>query len=232
MGLLGLPLVAIAPQVSAGLLCVGLGARALKFHHEKTKDAVTLEDGVALAAQLAYLESFGDILGLVEAPDLLTKIGQNQGSEAFKKQIEKLEEFELTEQQARKTVSCFHESELAKAFNEVLSARLVEAGLGDDEAKLFALRVSWNTHRYLSKALSEAGNAVKQVAELYRDRSQKDIEKYESIDNYLKQQIATKPLETVFAESFTFKDIYVPLKAQPVNARLLKKRKPTAFRGG
>jgi uncharacterized protein YjbI with pentapeptide repeats len=42
-------------------------------------------------------------------------------------------------------------------------------------------------------------------------------EKYHSIDNYLQEQIASLPLEPVFAENFSFKDIYVPLKAKPID---------------
>jgi hypothetical protein len=52
---------------------------------------------------------------------------------------------------------------------------------------------------------------------LYGAGRRQEGDKYDSIDRYLTEQIAAKPLETVFAESFTFKDIYVPLKAKPVD---------------
>ena len=50
--------------------------------------------------------------------------------------------------------------------------------------------------------------------EWYRVGGREVLEKYLSIDDYLEQQIQTRPLEKVFAENFTFRDIYVPLKAQ------------------
>jgi hypothetical protein len=55
------------------------------------------------------------------------------------------------------------------------------------------------------------------MAELYMAGRQQEPDKYDSIDAYLREQIVAKPLEKVFAESFTFWDIYVPLKAKPVN---------------
>jgi hypothetical protein len=55
------------------------------------------------------------------------------------------------------------------------------------------------------------------MAELYMAGRQQEPDKYDSIDAYLREQIVAKPLEKVFAESFTFRDIYVPLKAKPVN---------------
>jgi uncharacterized protein YjbI with pentapeptide repeats len=65
--------------------------------------------------------------------------------------------------------------------------------------------------------LEDAGDSIRQVAELYGAGRRQESDKYDSIDTYLTEQIATKPLEKVFAESFTFRDIYVPLKAKPVD---------------
>jgi uncharacterized protein YjbI with pentapeptide repeats len=69
----------------------------------------------------------------------------------------------------------------------------------------------------MNQALADAGDEVKPLAELYRNGGRELLEKYQSIDTYLEEQIAAKPRETVFAESFTFRDIYVPPKAKPVD---------------
>ena len=44
------------------------------------------------------------------------------------------------------------------------------------------------------------------------------MKKYQKVKTYLEQEIATAPNERVFAEKFTFKDIYVSLKTQPIDA--------------
>jgi hypothetical protein len=65
--------------------------------------------------------------------------------------------------------------------------------------------------------LEDAGDSIRQVAELYGAGRRQESDKYDSIDTYLTEQIAAKPLEKVFAEDFSFRDIYVPLKEKPVN---------------
>ncbi len=44
------------------------------------------------------------------------------------------------------------------------------------------------------------------------------MKKYQKVKHYLDQEIAAAPKQKVFAENFTFQDIYVSLKAQAVNA--------------
>ncbi|MGB5963105.1 MAG: pentapeptide repeat-containing protein, partial [Coleofasciculaceae cyanobacterium] len=78
-------------------------------------------------------------------------------------------------------------------------------------------RVARNTHRYINEAVAAAGEKVKSLAELFRNGGRELLERYLSIDSYLEEQIAEKPKEKVFSESFSFRDIYVPLKAKPVN---------------
>jgi len=206
-----LPPVAIA---AAGLSFVGIATKRIKSYREKTNEEPTLEECVAIAFPLAYLESFNE---LAQTNQILAQISQVPIADPVKQQIEKLGEFQLDEQLAKNALKCFHESEIAQLFNQMLSTQLQQAGIDKNVADILTAWVAWGTQRHLNQALDNAGDAVKQLAILYSAGSNKR-DKYESIDNYLKQQIATKPLETVFAEKFTFKDIYVPLKAQPVNA--------------
>ena len=44
------------------------------------------------------------------------------------------------------------------------------------------------------------------------------MRKYQKVKTYLEQEIATAANQPVFVENFTFKDIHVPLKAQPIDA--------------
>ena len=112
----------------------------------------------------------------------------------------------------------FHESKLAAAFNEVLSARLQEAGIPEAEAQTWVEKVALNTEQYIYSALAEAGDGVKRLVEWYRVGGREVFEKYLSIDTYLEEKIKSLPNEPVFKEKFSFKDIYVRLKAIPLDA--------------
>jgi len=210
----------------AGLSGVGLAIRGVRLYREKTGKEPSLEEWVAIAFPLAYLESFNE---LVQTNALLQQIRATPVSEPVQQQIEKLGEFQLDEHLARNALTCFHESELAQVLNQLLSTQLHQAGMAQNDAQIVAAWVAWGTHRYLKKALEDAEDSVRQTAELYMAGRQHESDKYDSIDAYLREQIATKPLEKVFAESFTFRDIYVPLKAMPVDKNGDVDKKAEAF---
>jgi len=215
-----------APIAAAGLSFVGIARKGVKLYREKTNHELSLEEWVAIASPLAYLESLDEF---VQRNDLLRQIGDAPISEAVKQQSEKLGQFQLDEHLARNALTCFHESELAQALNQLLSTQLQQAGMVQNDAQIVAAWVAWGTHRHLKKALEDAEDSVRQIAELYMAGRQQEPDKYDSIDAYLREQIATKPLEKVFAESFTFRDIYVPLKAMPVDKNGDVDKKAEAF---
>ncbi|WP_373526694.1 NACHT domain-containing NTPase [Nostoc sp.] len=204
----------LAQVVGAGLPFVPLGIALLKFSRDITKQDPSLEDCVFIVSQAAYLESVKEILSLY--PSINWDASPNN-SEALKRQLQKLNDFELDYQSASNVVACFHESELAKAFNQVLLARLAAANIPNANANILTQRVAWNTHRYIIKAWIESGDAIKNIIQPSFGDWQKEQQKFSSIDEYLKTHIASKPLDLVFDESFSFKDIYVPLKAKPVD---------------
>ena len=189
-----------------------LAITILKLVCDYTHKEPSLEQCVALVSQVAYLESLQVILK--ETPDLLDRLGDAPVSEAIALQIKKLGDLEIDDREARKAILYFHESKLATAFNTVLQARLQEAGLEATEAQTLTDRVARKTDESMQPALAQVGDGVKRLVEWYRVGGREVLEKYLSIDDYLTQQIQTRPLETVFAESFTFRDIYVPLNAQ------------------
>ncbi|MEH1888374.1 MAG: hypothetical protein V7K92_02565 [Nostoc sp.] len=204
----------LAQVVGAGLPFVPLGMALLKYSRDITKQDPSLEDCVFIVSQAAYLESVEEILSLY--PSINSDANPNI-NKALTKQLQKLNDIKLDYESASNAVACFHESELAKAFNQVLSVRLAAANISNANAHILTQRVAWNTQRYIIKAWIESGDAIKNIIQPSFGEWQKEQQKFFSIDEYLKTYIASKPLDLVFDESFSFKDIYVPLKAKPVD---------------
>jgi len=208
---------------TAALPFVPLATGLLKYIVEATRQEPTLEVGVAIAAQAAYLKSVQ--VFLEQHPELVQRLSDQPASEALTNQIQqvgkKLEldgkEVELTEWEARETLICFHESQLAQIFNGLLSQRLQEAGLSPEESDRTTERIARSTHRYLKEIVAEVRDQVKRLAAVYGEGWFQDQERYASVDRYLEKVIARKPQETVFDEPFTFADLYVPLQVQPVD---------------
>ncbi len=220
LDLLSSPLGQVA---TAALPFVPLATGLLKYIVEATRQEPTLELGVAIAAQAAYLKSVQ--IFLEQHPRLVQRLSDQPASAAFTKQIQQVgeslqlagKEVELTEQEARKTLICFHESQLALIFNRLLSRRLQEAGLSQAESDRTTERIARSTHRYLKEIVAEVRDLVKRLAAVYGEGWFQDQERYASVDRYLEEVIARKPQETVFDEPFTFAELYVPLQVQPVN---------------
>ncbi|MBD2498682.1 pentapeptide repeat-containing protein [Nostoc sp. FACHB-280] len=213
----------LAQVIGAGLPFVPMGIALLKLYRPNSQEQTTLEDCVFIVSQIAYLESVKEIL----SSDINVNWDAHfQSDAAVRQQIQKLNDIELDYEAASKTINCFRQSELAQVFNQVLLARLISANISD--AEILTERVAWNTHRYLVKAWIESGDITKNVIQTSLGEWQKTQQKFQSIDEYLKSQIATKPEEKVFNEDFSFKDIYVPLKARNVdkNGKLDTKTEP------
>ncbi|MBD1896309.1 pentapeptide repeat-containing protein [Coleofasciculus sp. FACHB-129] len=213
------------PIAIAGLSGTKLAIQGVRLYRKKTNQEPSLEEWVAIASPLAYLESFNE---LVQSNDLLQRVNLQPANlepasatppaNIAQQQSVRLGEFFLDEHLARNVLTCFHESGLAQVLNQVLSNQLQQAGINKYDADILTAWVAWKTHQHLKKSLEDAEDSVRQRAELYLASRRQESDKYYSLNTYLDEQIAAKPLETVFTESFTFKDIYVPLKAQPVNA--------------
>ncbi len=230
VAVVGLTGAAINPAIQLVAAGMGLAQIAVRWHkrfENKPPQERSFSDYVQLVAVLAYCKSFDKCLN---ASEVLTRINLNSVvSEEFKQQIEELAESSLDEEEAWKTMSGFPGSKLAEKFNHLLLTYLQQVGLTEGEAQTLTERVAWSTPRYISQALAEAKDDLKVLAERYRDRWPKDLDKYDYIDAYLKEKIAPKPEEKVFkAEEFTFKDIYVPLKAKPLdqNGKLIEDEEP------
>ncbi|MEG4067297.1 pentapeptide repeat-containing protein [Microcoleus sp. Pol11C2] len=209
----------LAQVVGTGLPFVGMAAKMLAFFIEKTQQQPTLAECIFLVSQAAYLESFKEFFEQDES--LLNRIGQTPVSDKVKHLLKKLADLEFKdndqEKPVTKTVICFRDSILAEEFNLVLSQRLQQAGLKAEEAQILTKRVAANTHRYLIEAWAVCGEAMKHLGQPSIREWREEQEKYHSLDHYLQEQIGSLPLQPVFTENFSFKDIYVPLKAKAIN---------------
>ncbi|OCQ97196.1 low-complexity protein [Nostoc sp. MBR 210] len=202
----------LAQVIGAGLPFVPMGIALLKLYRQNSQEQPTLEDCVFIVSQIAYLESVKEIL----SSDINVNWDAHiQSDAAVRQQLQKLNDIELDYEAASKTINCFHQSQLAQVFNQVLLARLASANISNVD--ILIGRIAWNTHRYLVKAWIESGDVTKNVIQISLSEWQKTQQEFQSIDEYLKSQIATKPEENVFNEDFAFKDIYVSLKARNVD---------------
>lgn len=205
------PLAAIA---GAALPFLPIATGLLKFYRDTTKKEPTVAQSVALVSQAAYLETVKTFLAEPKVKVWLDKVGDRPGSGLIKQRRKNLDEWTLDDTEARRALLYFHESKLAVAYGEVLTARLVELGLKDAQAIKVADKLARQTNHMMMPALVQCSDSVKALVDWCRIGGKEDFEKYVSIDTYLEEVIAPKPHEKVFAESFTFNDIYVPLKAQ------------------
>ncbi|EGK85156.1 hypothetical protein D0A34_19405 [Microcoleus vaginatus PCC 9802] len=217
----------LAQVVGTGLPFIGIAAKMLAFFIEKTQQQPTLAECISLVSQAAYLESFKEVIGPDES--LLNRMGQTPVSDKVKQLLKKLADLEVNDKAAKETVICFRDSMLATEFNRVLSERLQQAGLKADEAQILTKRVAANTHRYLIEAWAVSGDSMKHLGQPSITEWREEQQKYQSIDNYLQKLIASLPLEPVFAENFSFKDIYVPLKAKAIDKNGAVNKRVAAF---
>ncbi|MBP5974151.1 pentapeptide repeat-containing protein [Brasilonema sp. CT11] len=206
-----------AQVVGAGLPFVPIAIAILKLYRHITRKEPTLEECVTLLSQAAYLESFKEIISSPQNQSILADWNSKPHTEAVIKQLKKLGDFELDAKATRRAIVSFPDSQLAQEYNQVLSAQLQQIGATEDQALIFANLVASNSVRHFFDALLQAGDSVKPLAELYRNGGLEALRKNDSIDQYLEEKIAAKPDEPVFNETFSFRDIYVPLKARNVD---------------
>jgi uncharacterized protein YjbI with pentapeptide repeats len=207
----------LAEIVEKSVPFVPIATGLLKFYLEQSKQPLTLEKCVAIVSQSAYLESFKKFL----ADDaVLEQIGKTPASDALKGKAKELSGLEISEEEARRTVTKFPACKLAKQFGDVLKARLEQAGLEETAAQILVERVAWQTPRYMNQVWAASTEAVKHLGQPSFDAWRQEQEKYQSIIDYLVEKIETGPQKSVFNEdNLTFCDIYVPLEVQLLDAK-------------
>ena len=190
-------------------IATGLIQFAISVNNEEP----TVAETVAIASQVAYLESIKEIL----ASESVFADDTTKQSQQVQEQLKKLADLEISDRQARDTLVCFHQSQLAEAFNQVLSLKLRETGIAPSQVEIWVKRVAMNTQRFMITALVDSQAGVQQLIDWYSSGGKEEEEKYQSIDNYL-EEIKKLPKAPVFKEHFSFQDIYVPLNAIPLDA--------------
>ena len=191
---------------------------------KSAKSEPDLQTSVLLVSQAAYLESFQQFFSLYS--HYSDRLQDSSTSDKVAKQVEQLGAIEFTDKEAKETLVCFHDSPLAKKFNQVLQARLQESGLEETEAQRITERISRHTHRYIQEIVADLKDKVSNLVGSYSNDYWRNAEAYSSIDKYLTDVIAKKPLEKVFDEEFCFQDIYVPLEVRPVRNGEVDRRSP------
>ena len=174
----------------------------------------SLEELVISVCEAAYWDICRQTL--LDIPSIKQK--WNSGLQrTLKQQIKTIvAEQELTEEQAKTTLKSFHQSSFAKELNQILLQTLQQSKIELETAKIITYRIAHRTSWHLKQSIAESREHVKELANIYGDRLAQEVESYEEIEeNYLKN-IAEKPLEKVFEEDFTFKDIYVTLEVKPI----------------
>lgn len=210
-----------APVVAAGLAFVGIGHQGLAWLHERTNQKIEIEEWVAFACPLAYINSFN---ALVERNVWLQeKLNAELKEQEVKLQFHQLGQLELDNSKAEEALKQFPNSTLGQALNQELSSYLETKGIRPEIASLVTGWVAWDTYNYIKQLFSYESEDVRQTLSLMIIAAQeiRADEKYASIELYLKEQISPSPSDSslmerwkVIGEEFKITEIYVPLKAQ------------------
>ncbi len=209
-----------APVVAAGLSFVGLTRKGLDLLREKINQEFNVEQWVAVAFPLAYIQSFD---ALIQRNGWLKqKIDAEKSEQEAKQQINQLGEFELDENLANEVLKNFSESTLGQALNHELSNYLEKAGINKTIAPIITGWVAWETYQKVESLLSVEPENVRQALNM-KMTAAKEIRanhKYADIESYLQEYISPKPNDPILRdrwkvidEEFTFPDIYVSLEA-------------------
>ncbi|WP_204141850.1 NACHT domain-containing NTPase [Halomicronema sp. CCY15110] len=202
----------------SGLPFVSIGIGLLRIYLDLSKIDPTYESAVAITAQLAYLQSLETVLARVDDATVQAQLGQVSLQTLIERQLARLQT-DLTKREAETVTSRFRESVLAEQFSLALRDCLQQAELDDATTQRLVAQVTWGTHRYLHRAIAEAGDSVAPLAAVYRTGGQATQDRYDSIETYLAETIARLPNEQVFYEAnprVTYQDLYVELDVQPL----------------
>lgn len=207
----------LAEIVDKELSFLSLGLNLLNVYANINQKCPTLEEWVLIISQAAYLESTKEILSLypsINWDNNLDNITQ------ISTKIQNLQHIDLNQETAKQTMSCFHKSELAAEFNQILSARLTSPNITEFLANLLTERIAANTHFYMINAWIDAADNIQTLITNSCRECQQQQPIILGIYDYLKTDIATQTSEQFFQKNYSWKDIYIPLKAQPVNQQI------------
>ncbi|MEH1801100.1 MAG: pentapeptide repeat-containing protein [Nostoc sp.] len=222
-----------APVFAAGLAFVGIGRQGLALLHERTNQKFEIEEWVAFACPLAYINSFNALVK--RNVWLQEKLNAELKEQEVKLQFNQLGQLELDNSKAEEALKQFPNSTLGQALNQELSTYLRIKGIRPDIASLVTGWVAWDTYNYIKQLFSYESEDVRQALSLMITAAQEERadEKYASIESYLKEQISPFTSDLllierwkVIGEEFKIPEIYVPLKAQLLDSNGKPKKEP------
>ncbi|MEO1210533.1 MAG: pentapeptide repeat-containing protein [Cyanobacteria bacterium J06638_20] len=202
----------------------------LKFYLKKSQAQLTFADCVVLVSLKAYGESLKGFL-----PATVPRANDTQKKkEDGQTQIDapsSLQEFTLSDSDAKTALLCFRKSELAEHLKILMAERLKAAGFAEADAQRLTERAAWNTHRYITEAWGELPEASQRFGSTTLADWREEQEKYAALDNYLRDRIEPLPSGQVFDETnprIVYQDLYILLDVQPLdqNGIILKDQRP------
>ncbi|NJO80537.1 MAG: pentapeptide repeat-containing protein [Cyanobacteria bacterium RM1_2_2] len=199
-----------------------IATRLLQHHQAKTQQAPTLIQTVTVLGQAAYLDQLRATFLQPKIQQWLARVGNIPATAAIRQQFGIVKALKLEEQDARQAIVSFPTSRLASVLNRLLMVRLEQLAVQSAAANQVAIRIALKTESVMLPALAQLGEAMQPWVDWYReddastDPNPPSLERHLRIDAYLDEHIAPLPNEPVFSESFSVREIYVPLNAQPL----------------
>lgn len=191
-----------------------IAAILLRRYSASTDHLLTLSQAVAILGQAVYLDQFCTTLSQSKVQHWLAQVGQLPASELVQQQFGVLTGLQLEGQDARQALISFSTSRLATLLNRLLVTRLLQLGIRSTVAQQIATQTSLRAEATIVPTLVGVGDVMQPWVAWYREDDQAQLERHLRIDAYLEEYIEPRPSELVFNESFSLRNIYVPLKAQ------------------
>ena len=170
---------------------------------------VSLMQSVTLMAEAIYFDRVCAAL-----PSWPLASGSDLSSTALETLQPWLEQLEQVHDH-HQVIAAFPQSELAAQLNGLLSTWLETLGIQPDAARQATSQIALETGSQILPALEAVGESMQAMA-WYRESELAQLERHLQLEAYLEAQIAARPTELVFNESFSLRELYVPLQAQPL----------------
>lgn len=219
LGGLALPLSEIAAYPDS---FESLARVLLQQYLQQTQQEPSLADWVGLIGQAVYLDQFKAALTLPKLQSWLQQFGQQPASESVQHALQAVMDLEphlgtnaeFEDRDARQALINFSTSRLGECCQTALFKRLESLGVKAEAARQIARQLADQTARRLYPALAEAG--AHRWLDWYNPADVAALERHLRIDTYLDEVIQPLPEERVLNEPFRFRELYVPLRAQPL----------------
>lgn len=193
---------------------VSLVAEVLQRYQARTQQVPTLAQAIGLMGQAVYLDQFCATFKLPKIQRWIEQVGHLAASDAVQQQFRVLTALKLEGHDARQAVVAFSTSRLATVLNRLLTVRLEQLGIQTASAQQIAAQMALKAEPQILPALEQIGEAMQPWVNWYREDDSSHLERHLRLDAYLDEYIEPRPAALVFNESFSLRNIYVPLKAQ------------------